>query len=281
MSITFILNLFLMHTGCGMLFLCLFLPKDKIDRYIFKSICFFTWLFTGGGLFLRWLYPFTLPEHFGNALERTHYPYVNALYGAVIFVAVIVWVKTRFTNESPFKKWINLGSILAIIAVVWDSTLFIPQQMMIDVPVILVPIQFTTASLVLGGFLIGMIFGHWYLINTDMPKRLLVHMAVLLAITLFLKILAVALTWLIIRQTAPADSQWIELLTSFRGYGIFFWQRILIGLVIPAGIAYMIWSTARIGSNQSATGIMYVGVAFIFIGELVAKFLFLFSTIPL
>ncbi len=281
MSITFILNLFLVQTGCGMVALCLFLPKDRIDRYFFKSICFFTWLFIGGGLLMRKLYPFTLPEHFGSAAERVTYPYVNILFGVVAAFAFIGWAITRFTNEVPFKKWLGIASILAIPAVIFDSMLFIPEKMMLHTPDFLVPVQFVTASLVLGGFLVGMIFGHWYLINTDMPKRLLVRMALILSSTLGLKILAVALSWFVIQQTAPADSEWLKILTSMGGYGIFFWQRILIGLLIPAGISYMIWSTARIGSNQSATGIMYVGVAFIFIGELIAKFLFLFSTIPL
>ncbi len=281
MSVTFILNLFLLHTACGMIFLCLFLPKDRVDRYFFKSISFFAFLFIGGAMLLRHLYPFTLPENFGVVSEQASYTYVNVLYALVAVLAFVSWVITRFTSEVPFRWGLNGASLLAMPAVAFDSLLFVPQELALGLPAFLVPIHFVTASLLLGGFLIGMIFGHWYLINVDMPKRLLIRMAVILSAALMLKILAVAGTWLWIYQSPGPNDELIKLLTSFGGYGIFFWQRILIGLAIPAIIAYMIWSTARIGSNQSATGIMYVGVAFIFIGELVAKFLFLFSTIPL
>ncbi len=281
MSITFILNLFLLQTACGMIALCLLLPKDRVDRYFFKSIAFFTYLFIGAALVMRYYYPFQLPSNFGITVTQVSYTYVNALYGLIAVCAFVAWVITRFTDERPFRLWLNAASLLAVPAVICDSLLFIPTEMALGLPTFLVPIHFVTASLLLGGFLIGMIFGHWYLINVDMPKRLLVRMSWILSATLILKILAVGGTWLWIYQTAGPEAELVKLLTSFGGYGIFFWQRILIGLAIPAIIAYMVWSTARIGSNQSATGIMYVGVAFIFIGELVAKFLFLFSTIPL
>lgn len=281
MSITFILNLFLVQTGCGMLALCLLLPKDIVDRHFFKSIGLFSTLFIGTALVMRWYYPFTLPSSFGNGEVLPDYLYINILYGVVALGALVTWGIARFTMEVSFTKILNLTSLLALPAVLWDSTLFIPVADQGSPLALLVPLQFVTASLVLGGFLVGMIFGHWYLINVDMPKKLLVRMATIISAALLLKILAVAITWLVLEHLSTPEDNMAELMISFHGYGIFFWQRILIGLVVPTIIAYMIWSTARIGSNQSTTGIMYVGVAFIFIGELIAKFLFLFSTIPL
>lgn len=281
MSITFVLNLFLLQTACGMLALCLALPKQKVDRHFFKSIGFFSFLFIAGGLLLRWRYPFTLPETFGPATEKTLYPYVNILYGVIAILAIITWGINRLSATRPFGLWLNCASVLALPVIIMDSLLFIPQSVEIGLTPVLIPVHFVTASLVLGGYLVGMIFGHWYLLYTDMPKRLLVRMASILAATLLVKCLAVIATWLLLRYaTAGGGALWDQLI-SFAGYGIFFWERIFIGLVVPAIVSYMIWSTARIGSNQSATGILYVAVAFIFIGELIAKFLFLFSTIPL
>jgi hypothetical protein len=55
----------------------------------------------------------------------------------------------------------------------------------------------------------------------------------------------------------------------------------LAGLGIPAVLSYMIWKTAKIGANQSATGLLYVGVVFVIIGEMVSKYIFLLSGIPI
>lgn len=230
---------------------------------------------------MRKLYPFTLPEPFGWNGTSPFYPYVNILYAVIACGAALTWLIARYSARLSFTGLLNITSALALPAVIFDSLLFIPTVGPHDVLVWLVPLQFSTAGLVLGGFLIGMIFGHWYLINTDMPKRLLVRMALILSATLVLKILAVGITWIVLDHISTAERNMVDLMISFHGYGLFFWQRVLVGLLIPTIIAYMIWSTARIGSNQSATGIMYVGVAFIFIGEIIAKFLFLFSTIPL
>jgi len=57
--------------------------------------------------------------------------------------------------------------------------------------------------------------------------------------------------------------------------GIFFWQRVLFGLIGPAVLAYMTWETAKIRSTQSATGILYVDFFMVIVGELVAKYLLL------
>jgi len=281
MSITVILNLFLAQMACGMLALCLFLPKDTVDRHFYKSIGLFSMIFIVASLIMRWHYPLTLPDTFASDSAATSYLFANILYGLVAASALMTWGITRFTVEKPFRFFLNAASILALPAVLIDSLIYLPQGEAVAMSALLVPIHFVTASLVLGGFLLGMIFGHWYLINVDMPKKLLVKMAWLLVGTLALKIIAVGLTFALQPESLAVGDGLMHMLISLKGYGLFFWQRILIGLAIPAVIAYMIWSTARIGSSQSATGIMYVGVAFIFIGELIAKFLFLFSTIPL
>jgi hypothetical protein len=65
------------------------------------------------------------------------------------------------------------------------------------------------------------------------------------------------------------------------GHGLFFWQRILTGLGIPLVLSYMIWSTARIGANQSATGLLYVGVVFVIIGEIISKYMFMMAGMPI
>ena len=57
-----------------------------------------------------------------------------------------------------------------------------------------------------------------------------------------------------------------------------FWAVILLmrwglGIVVPSVGIWMAWGAARIGSTQSATGILYVMVAFTIVGELSATYL--------
>jgi protein NrfD len=63
--------------------------------------------------------------------------------------------------------------------------------------------------------------------------------------------------------------------------GIFFWQRVLFGLVGPLVLAYLTWETAKIRSTQSATGILYVDFFTVIVGEVLAKYLLLSTSVPL
>jgi hypothetical protein len=50
---------------------------------------------------------------------------------------------------------------------------------------------------------------------------------------------------------------------------------LLFGLIGPVVLAYMTWETAKLRSTQSATGILYVDLFMVIVGELVAKYLLL------
>ena len=62
--------------------------------------------------------------------------------------------------------------------------------------------------------------------------------------------------------------------------GFFFWQRVAIGLVAPAILAVMVDQTVRIRSTQSATGLLYVAVVLVVIGEMISRFLYVAAGIP-
>ena len=62
--------------------------------------------------------------------------------------------------------------------------------------------------------------------------------------------------------------------------GIFFWQRVLFGLVGPAVLSYLTWETAKIRSMQSATAMLYVDFFTVIVGEVLAKYILLAMRVP-
>jgi hypothetical protein len=62
--------------------------------------------------------------------------------------------------------------------------------------------------------------------------------------------------------------------------GIFFWQRVLFGLAGPLVLSYLTWETAKIRSTQSATGILYVDLFTVMVGEILAKYLLVSVSVP-
>jgi hypothetical protein len=107
-------------------------------------------------------------------------------------------------------------------------------------------------------------------------------MAEILILILVLRILVVGGSLWVYAFQVPGGSASLGMMTDIvHGHGLFFWQRILTGLGIPLVLSYMIWSTARIGANQSATGLLYVGVVFVIIGEIISKYMFMMAGMPI
>ncbi len=115
-----------------------------------------------------------------------------------------------------------------------------------------------TSGMLLGLTTTAMLLGHWYLITPTMqlrPLRILVAgigMAVLLR----------ALVCLPDLMALGRSTGWIP--ASLMGL------RWLAGILGVGGMAYMAWQTLRIPNTQSATGILYVAVVLVFLGELTA-----------
>lgn len=283
MSISFILITFLLQMSVGMFATVTLLPPKLVDTRFYKTIAFWSVLFTGSALALKHYATFHLPKIFGMSFVEASAlaSAARLFFYAFGFFSVFLWLRLHFFDRPLSRAPLLLISLIGLVALTADAWLYRPAVPPVWVQDLLIPLNFISTGLVLGGFLAGMIFGHYYLVTTEMPKKLLVSMAWILIGVLVFRIAAVGTTLLLHKAIVYPGIDFLGTLMSFEGHGIFFWERVLVGLAIPAVVVVMIWSTARIGSNQSATGIMYVAIAFVFIGELVARYLFLLSAIPL
>ena len=52
------------------------------------------------------------------------------------------------------------------------------------------------------------------------------------------------------------------------------------GLLGPLALSYFIWRTAEMKSNQAATGLLYVALVFVLIGELLSSYLTVATGFP-
>jgi hypothetical protein len=136
----------------------------------------------------------------------------------------------------------------------------------------LVSLQFcavVTSGLVLGVTTAAMLLGHWYLNSPGMElaplRRLLVVSAVAIGLQAVVSAAGLAAQW---QTGSMLPLHWVLLRWSF---GIF-------GVLALIGMA---WQTLKIPNTQSATGILYVAVIGVFIGELAASLLSAESAFPL
>ncbi|HLJ92981.1 MAG TPA: hypothetical protein VKU02_07300 [Gemmataceae bacterium] len=122
-----------------------------------------------------------------------------------------------------------------------------------------------SSAAVLGTATTAMLMGHSYLIAPSMSLTPLLRLVLAFFITLGIRSLVSGIgLWLWLREHSLAASDELVLFLPLR-WGI--------GFVGPAVLGIMAWKTAKIRSTQSATGILYVVVILIFLGELVGQVL--------
>jgi hypothetical protein len=119
----------------------------------------------------------------------------------------------------------------------------------------------------LGSVNLAMLLGHWYLVVRGMSIDPLKRLAVA---TLVAAIVKVALVAIVLFAT---DTPMIR--------DLFFWMRAGWGLLGPLALYPMVWGTVKIRSTMAATGILYVDVVAVVIGEVLGGWLSALAHVPL
>ena len=127
-------------------------------------------------------------------------------------------------------------------------------------------VQLAVVSAAIGGVFAAMILGHWYLVTPKLPEAPLILLArVLLAVV----VVQVVLFWAWVATGAgPADVAPFSSLTG--PWALFVWLRLVVGLIFPLVVCWASVQTARTRSMESATGLLYIDLAAIISGTIVA-----------
>lgn len=129
------------------------------------------------------------------------------------------------------------------------------------------------SAAVLGGALMAMMWGHWYLTSGRLPKEPMEQMSLVVLGALLVQAVLVVVGTVVPAHEVP--------LTEGFGVGLAqnpaYWLRIGVGLVFPAFLALLAWRAARIRGMMSATGLLYIALGTVLAGEVLARGI-LFST---
>lgn len=179
-----------------------------------------------------------------------HLAYADA---TIVALTILVYLVLRYPKRLIFK------ASAALLGVAYVITAVLSYHAAIRPPHFAWSIAGALASVaLLGSVNLAMLLGHWYLVVRGMPidplKRL-THATLATAIAkILLVIISAALAPTILRD-------------------LFFWMRAGWGLLIPLLLYPMVWGTVRIRSTMAATGILYVDVVAVVIGEVLGGWL--------
>jgi len=132
-----------------------------------------------------------------------------------------------------------------------------------------------TGGLFFGAVLVVMNLGHWYLVSRSLPFELLARGA-----ALFAGLAIFRTAYLALAMTVQRHSEGVQALLSLERDALFFLFRVMWGIAGPLALSYFIWRTAEMKSNQAATGLLYVALVFVLIGELLSSYLTVATGFP-
>lgn len=137
---------------------------------------------------------------------------------------------------------------------------------------VLLTLHLLTSAMVLGTSLVAMSTGHWYLANAKLSFDILIRLCRMF-------VLAIAVKAAIVGVYVALRFGDYGRLEDF--YKIIMGTRIAAGVVLSVVLALMSLSCAKRRANQSATGILYVAVVFVLIGETMSLYLTLGKQLPI
>jgi len=180
------------------------------------------------------------------------------------------------------------GLLPALAGIVMDAVALAPQGARAGT-VILYAADALSAGLVPGAVLIAMVLGHYYL---NVPGLSIKHLqtlsvALMAAIALRAGVLVASLT-----LHRAALGPLVEILFDTTGRAapdggldpfviVFVLIQIAFGVIVPGVFAVMAWRTSLIASTQSTTGILYVALIMVIMGEMSGRYVLTLTSLPL
>src|ERR1700674_2058422 len=198
----------------------------------------------------------------------------------MLFVVVLgFYLLTLWTDHGlmrarayTFALAIGLGAVLANALVLMPAGFGVVGSVAYGMTAVL-------SSMVLGFATGAMLFGHWYLIDPNLPVDYLRSLVRVLGAALVgdLIVLGLAMGALALFGGGGASAV-RELASSDLTILIF---RLMVGPAASIVLVWMCWQTLKIPQTMAATGLLYIAVMSVLVGELLGRFILFRTVVPL
>ncbi|OGQ81956.1 MAG: hypothetical protein A3F90_13115 [Deltaproteobacteria bacterium RIFCSPLOWO2_12_FULL_60_19] len=266
--------LFVQQVAVGGLFALAATPFHEFDRAFYKS--------TGGVLFvigaLGLLGKIELyRKRFAAGLDGGDV--AEALLYVVFIAAFALYLYSLWGERIAFRARTFAAALLTGIAgLVFSAQSFHPAPAW-SIEAFVYPVSFLLSALLLGGVTVGMLLGHWYLIDTGQTIEPFVRIFKffvfsLAAQTLFFLCFPPILYYL----GSPGSAA--NLTELWNSHSLLLTMRLLITQVGSLVLSGMIWRTLKIPHTMAATGLLYIALLGVFVGEILGRRILALTSLP-
>jgi hypothetical protein len=266
--------IFFYQIALGGLFALAGTPFHEIERGFYKSTAAVLYVIALLGLWGKSaLYSQALADglSWGTGLE--------ICFHIIFLLAFSCYMVSLWSERQVFRARSFAVSVLAGLAGLVFSAHSFYEASLFSIETLVYPMTFFLSSLLLGSVTVGMLIGHWYLIDTGQSLEPFVRIFRFFVIALiiqgvFFLIAALALYFLGAPQSAAALEQlWARHSTLLA-------TRVIVGQGAPLILSWMIWRTLLIPHTMAATGLFYIALLGVFVGEILGRQILALTSLP-
>jgi hypothetical protein len=222
-------------------------------------------------IFAMWTYLVIGPARDldGYRLAESWYRPFGVLFAVFLAASVLHAIFSLTESRQRAIQAGTVGSAVGVVSMLALALLVAPPAW----SPALVVLSVIASTAVLGGALMAMMWGHWYLTSGRLPKEPMEQMSIVVLVALAVQAVLVLVGAVAPPREVPlSDGLGISL-----GANPAFWLRVGVGLVFPLGVTWLAFRAAQIRGMMSATGLLYIALGAVLAGEVLARGL-LFST---
>ena len=141
------------------------------------------------------------------------------------------------------------------------------------------PVGFFLSALLLGTVTVGMLLGHWYLIDTGQSLDPFIRIYKFFVVALVVQTTFLLISLIVLYNFGVSESV-IGLERLWTDHRTLFLTRVISGQVAPLILSRMIWRTLVIPHTMAATGLFYIALLGVFVGEILGKQILALTSLP-
>ncbi len=189
-----------------------------------------------------------------------------------LFILILFIYNLRLWFRQPYhsRSLLLTAAALGVAAILATVRYYLPPAVSFT-RLFSLSIYFLNSGLLLGSGVLGMLLGHSYLTRPSLSIVPLLHLTRIFMLLVFVEG-GLAFANLIVAFPSPRLRDALLLNTI---EGLYLWIRLLIGIVGPIILAPMILKTVHERATMSATGLLYIAMLMVMVGEIFSRFFLL------
>ena len=266
--------LFFYQVALGGLFGLSATPFHELERAFYKS--------TAGVLFVIAALGFWGKSHlyWQNTLVDNNFAIVaEILFHGFFVISFTAYMISLWGENQGFRARSFASCLLCGTAGLIFSAHSFYQAPFWSFETFVYPVAFFLSALLLGTVTVGMLLGHWYLIDTGQSLEPFIRIYKFFVIVLIVQTTFLLISLIVFYNFGVSQSV-MEMQRLWTDHHTLFFIRVILGQAAPLILSWMIWRTLVIPNTMAATGLFYIALLGVFVGEILGKQILALTSLP-